>query len=154
MSGDYVVVTKSGKTTYGLDRFFRLCMASSAWAVFSEFILLSVKRRTSCPVVTEQVTKAGEAAVQAPSRKKSKGQRGRPQGSKNRNRREVELRPSLRFIQEHIKRLLQQIGDAIKVVYFIFDGELGHNDAMQMVRQAGLQWLVSKLRHNSALYFP
>ena len=27
MSGDYVVVTKSGKTTYGLDRFFRPCMA-------------------------------------------------------------------------------------------------------------------------------
>jgi putative transposase len=49
--------------------------------------------------------------------------------------------------------LLQQIGDAFKVVYFIFDGELGHNDAMQMVRQVGLHW-VSKLRDNSALYFP
>jgi putative transposase len=65
----------------------------------------------------------------------------------------VELSPSLHFIQHHIKRLLQQIGDAFKVVYFIFDGELGHNDAMQMVRQVGLH-LVSKLRHNSALYFP
>ena len=37
-----------------------------------------------------------------------------------------------------MKRLLEQIGDAFKVVYFIFDGELGHNDAMQMVRQVGL----------------
>jgi putative transposase len=154
MSGDYVVVTKSGKTTYGLDRFFSSLYGKAVPGLcFLSLSLLSVKRRTSYPVVTEQVTKAGEAAVQAPSRKKSKGQRGRPQGSKNRNRREVELRPSLRFIQEHLKRLLQQIGDAIKVVYFIFDGELGHNDAMQMVRQAGLQ-LVSKLRHNSALYFP
>jgi hypothetical protein len=154
MSGDYVVVTKSGKTTYGLDRFFSSLYGKAVPGLcFLSLSLLSVKRRTSYPVVTEQVTKAGEAAVQAPSRKKSKGQRGRPQGSKNRNRREVELRPSLRFIPEHIKRLLQQIGDAIKVVYFIFDGELGHNDAMQMVRQAGLQ-LVSKLRHNSALYFP
>jgi len=26
MSGDHVVVTKAGKMTYGLDRFFRLCM--------------------------------------------------------------------------------------------------------------------------------
>src|SRR5215475_9997674 len=51
-----------------------------------------------------------------------------------------------------IKRVLRQIGDAFKVVYFIFDGELGHNDAMQMVRQVGLH-LVSKLRYNSALYF-
>ena len=154
LSGDYVVVTKSGKTTYGLDRFFSSLYGKAVPGLcFLSLSLLSVKRRTSYPVVTEQVTKAGEAAVQAPSRKKSKGQRGRPHGSKHRNRREVELRPSLRFIQEHIKRLLQQMGDAIKVVYFIFDGELGHNDAMQMVRQAGLQ-LVSKLRHNAALYFP
>src|SRR5262245_33483570 len=65
----------------------------------------------------------------------------------------IALRELLHFIQEQIKRLLQQIGDAVKVVYFIFDGELGHNDAMQMVRQVGLH-LVSKLRHNSALYFP
>ena len=86
---------------------------------FLSLSLLSVKRRTSYPVVTEQVTKAGEAAVQAPSRKKSKGQRGRPQGSKNRNRREVELRPSLRFIQRHIKRLLQLDWGCLKVVYFI-----------------------------------
>jgi len=48
-------------------------------------------------------------------------------------------------IQEHIKRWLQQIGEAFKVVYCIFDGELGHNDAMPMVRQVGLH-LVSKLR--------
>ena len=115
--------------------------------------LLSVKRRTSYPVVTEQVEKAGEAVPQAQVKKKTSGQRGRPKGSKNRNRREVELSPSLHFIQEQIKRLLQQIGDAFKVVYFIFDGELGHNDAMQMVRQVGLH-LVSKLRHNAALYFP
>jgi hypothetical protein len=65
----------------------------------------------------------------------------------------VDLSPSLGFIQEHIKRLLEQIGDAFKVVYFLFDGELGHNDAMQMVRQVGLH-LISKLRYNSALYFP
>src|SRR5262249_30004382 len=95
----------------------------------------------------------GEAAAQAQPTKKPGGHRGRPKGSKNRNRREVELSPSLRFIQTHIQRLLQQISEAIQVVYFIFDGELGHNDAMQMVRQVGLH-LVSKLRYNSALYFP
>ena len=154
MSGDHVVVTKSGKTTYGLDRFFSSLYGKAVPGLcFLSLSLLSVKRRTSYPVVTEQVEKACEAAAQAPPTKKSSGQRGRPKGSKNRNRREVELSPSLRFIQEHIKRLLQQIGDAFKVVYFIFDGELGHNDAMQMVRQVGLH-LVSKLRYNSALYFP
>ena len=156
MSGDHVVVTKSGKTTHGLDRFFSslygkavpgLCVLSLS--------LLSVKHRTSYPVVTEQVDKLLAVPVQATAKKKkpSGGSRGRPKGSKNRNRREVDLSPSLCFIQRHIKRLLEQIGDTFKVVYFIFDGELGHNDALQMVRQVDLH-LISKLRYNSALYLP
>jgi putative transposase len=154
MSGDYVVVTKAGKTTYGLDRFFSSLYGKAVPGLcFLSLSLLSVKRRTSYPVVTEQVEKACEAAAPAQPTKQASGPRGRPKGSKNRNRRVVELSPSLRFIQEHIKRLLQQMGEAFKVVYFVFDGELGHNDAMQMVRQVGLQ-LVSKLRYNSALYFP
>ena len=127
MSGDHVVVTKAGKMTYGLDRFFSSLYGKAVPGLcFLSLSLLSVKRRTSYPVVTEQVEKACETAAQVQPTKKSKGQRGRPPGSKNRNRREVELSPSLRFIQEQIKSLLQQIGDAFKVVYFIFDGELGH----------------------------
>jgi putative transposase len=154
MSGDHVVVTKAGKATYGIDRFFSSLYGKAVPGLcFLSLSLLSVKRRTSYPVVTEQVEKACEATVQAQPTQKASGPRGRPKGSKNRNRREVTLSPSLCFIQEHIQRLLQQIGEAFKVVYFIFDGELGHNDALQMVRQVGLH-LVSKLRCNSALYFP
>jgi putative transposase len=61
--------------------------------------------------------------------------------------------PALCCIQKHIKRVLEQIGDAFKVVYLIFDGELGHHDAMHMVSQGG-RHLISKLRYNSALSFP
>ena len=156
MSGDHVVVTKSGKTTHGLDRFFSSLYGKAVPGLcFLSLSLLSVKHRTSYPVVTEQVDKPLERSSQATAKKKKRsgGSRGRPKGSKNRNRREVDLSPSLCFIQRHIKRLLEQIGDTFKVVYFIFDGELGHHDALQMVRQAGLH-LISKLRHNSALYLP
>ena len=154
MSGDHVVVTKAGKTTYGLDRFFSSLHGKAVSGLcFLSLSLLSVKRRTSYPVVTEQVSQSLEMAAQERSQKKVGGRRGRPKGSQNRNRREVDLSASLCFIQQHIKRVLEQIGDAFKVVYFIFDGELGHNDAMQMVRQVGLH-LISKLRYNSALYFP
>jgi len=156
MSGDHVVVTKSGKTTHGLDRFFSSLYGKAVPGLcFLSLSLLSVKHRTSYPVVTEPVDKPLEMSVQgAPKQKKnSGGSRGRPKGSKNRNRRVVDLSPSLRFIQLHIKRLLEQIGDTFKVVYFIFDGELGHSDALQMVRQVDLH-LISKLRHNSALYLP
>ena len=154
MSGDHVVVTKLGKMTYGLERFFSSLYGTTVPGLcFLSLSLLSVKRRTSYPVMTEQVEKPSDALVQAPPQTKASGRRGRPPGRKNRNRREVALSPSLRFIQEHIKWLLEQIGDAFKVVYFLFDGELGHNDALQMVRQVGLH-LISKLRYNSALYFP
>lgn len=156
MSGDHVVVTKSGKTTHGLDRFFSSLYGKAVPGLcFLSLSLLSVKHRTSYPVVTEQVDKPLEMpGPAAPTKqKRSGGSRGRPKGSKTRNRREVDLSPSLCFIQRHIKRFLEQMGDTFKVVYFIFDGELGHNDALQMVRQVGLH-LISKLRYNSALYLP
>jgi putative transposase len=154
MSGDHVVVTKAGKTTYGLDRVFSSLYGKAVSGLcFLSLSLLSVKRRTSYPVVTEQVGQSLEMSAQERSKKKVGGRRGRPKGSQNRNRREVDLSASLCFIQQHIKRVLEQIGEAFKVVYFIFDGELGHNDAMQMVRQVGLH-LISKLRYNSALYLP
>ena len=153
ISGDHVVVTKSGKTTYGLDRFFSSLYGKAVPGLcFLSLSLLSVKHRTSYPMVTEQVNKLTEPSLQEPT-KKSGGARGRPKGSKNRNRREVELSPSLCFIQDHIKKLLKEIGDAFKVVYFVFDGELGHHDALQMARQVNLH-LISKLRYNSALYMP
>src|SRR5215470_19872424 len=129
MSGDHVVVTKAGKTTYGLDRFFSSLYGKAVPGLcFLSLSLLSVKRRTSYPVLIEQVEKSAAASVQAPPKQTGRGQQGRPKGSKNRNRREVEISPSLGFIQEHIKRVLEQIGNAFQVVYFIFDGELGHND--------------------------
>jgi hypothetical protein len=65
----------------------------------------------------------------------------------------VELSPSLCFIPKHIQRLLKQIGEAFKVVYCIFAGELGQHDAMHMVSQGG-RHLIAKLRYHSALSFP
>jgi putative transposase len=154
MSGDHVVVTKAGKMTSGLERFFSSLYGKMGPGLcFLSLSLLSVKRRTSYPVLTEQVAKPSEALVQELPKKPAGGRRGRPKGSKNRNRREVALSPSLSFIQAQIKKLLEQVGDAFKIVYFLFDGELGHNDATHMGRQVGLH-LISKLRYDSALYFP
>ena len=114
---------------------------------------LRVKRRTSSPGRTEQGAKPSDAVVQEPSKTKAPGRRGRPPGSQHRHRREVALSPSLRVIQEPIKRWLEQIGEACKVVAFLGDGELGHNDARHMGKQGGLQ-LLSQLRYNCALYCP
>jgi len=45
------------------------------------------------------------------------------------------------------------IGNNIHVKYGVFDGAFGHNDALEMVKIAGLH-LISKLKKNSKLYFP
>jgi len=155
-AGDDVVVTKSGKKTHGLDRFF--CSIYSRvlpGLAFLSLSLISVKRRVSYPVVTEQLKQGQSSKAKKQIKKKGQGksQRGRRKGSKNRNRRDVALSPYLMFVQEHLKKLLALVGDHIKLDYFVFDGAFGNNDAVQMVRQLELH-LISKLRHDSALYLP
>jgi hypothetical protein len=67
----------------------------------------------------EQMAKKPNDDPPEVSKKTSPGKRGRPQGSKNRNRRAVELSPALRFVQETITRFLQLIGEHVKVMYFV-----------------------------------
>jgi len=154
MGGDEVVVTKSGKMTYGLDRFFSSLYGKTVPRLgFLSLSLISVKRRTSYPIMMEQIDKKQPANPPDVSKTKSQGQRGRPPGSTNRNRREVVLSPYLRFVQETMRRLLALSGTGLKVMYFVYDGAFGHNEALQMVKQLGLQ-MISKLRHDAALYFP
>ncbi len=45
------------------------------------------------------------------------------------------------------------IGHSLTIDYFVYDGALGNNSGLQTVKQVGLH-LVSKLRHDSVLYFP
>lgn len=94
IGGDESVVTKSGQKTYGLDRFFSSLSGKPVPGLsFFSLSLISVKERTSYPVMTEQVIKEkAEKPVQKGSGKKVKKQskkRGRPKGSQNKNRREV-----------------------------------------------------------------
>ena len=65
----------------------------------------------------------------------------------------MELSPYLQFVQQHLKQLLDLIGSYMNLDHFVFDGAFGNNDAVQMVRQLGLH-LISKFRHDSALYLP
>jgi len=46
------------------------------------------------------------------------------------------------------------VGSDLSLVYFVFDGAFGNNDALQMVRQCQDLHLISKLRFDSALYLP
>jgi putative transposase len=160
--GDECVVTKSGKETHGLDYFFSGLMNRTVKgiAIFS-LSLVSVEERCSYPQRVEQVvrTEAEKAATKARQKKRvkknktgSKKKRGRPQGSRNRDKTQVELTPELKRIQKMVKKQLEMLKNLVVVRYLALDGHFGNNNALQMVRQCGLH-LISKLRHDAALYF-
>lgn len=158
VGGDESVVTKSGKTTYGLDRFFSSLYGKPVSGLsFFSLSLISVKTRTSYPVMMEQVVKEKEEKpVPKTTRQKAKkqaGKRGRPKGSKNKNRRAVELTAYLLHIQTMLQKLWQLLGAELAPLYCVMDGAFGNNNALQMVRQCSLH-LISKLRCDAALYFP
>lgn len=160
IGGDESIVTKSGQQTYGLDRFFSSLYGKPVPGLaFFCLSLISVKRRTSYPVMMEQGLKAAPAEP-AKTVTLAKGQKparpkGRPKGSRNKNRQDDdgEMKPYLRHIQTMLQKLLRLIGLKLKPIYFVLDGAFGHRYALAMVRQCSLH-LISKLRHDAALYFP
>jgi putative transposase len=105
--------------------------------------------------MVEQVirTEAEKEAAKAKKEKKTKpkGKLGRPKGSKNRDKTQVELTPELTRIQQMVQKLLSLILRALLIKHLVLDGHFGNNKALQMTQQCGLH-LVSKLRHDSALY--
>jgi hypothetical protein len=102
-AGDDVIVTKSGKQTHGMDRFFSSIYSKVVPGLgFLSLSLISVKRRVSYPLMMEQLEQTHSSKPQQALKKspkvKGKGKPGRRKGSKNRNRRDVELSPYLKFV--------------------------------------------------------
>lgn len=161
IAGDECVVTKAGKQTHGLDRFFSSLYGKPVPGLaFFALSLVHVQERRSYPIMVEQVvrTEAEKAAAKAKAakKKKQKGKKkskvGRPKGSKNRDKTQVSLTAELIRIQQMVCKLLALIVDTLPVQYLVMDGHFGHNNALQMTRQCGLH-LISKLRYDAALYF-
>ncbi len=158
LAGDEVVVSKSGKKTYGLDRFFSSLVSKPISGLsFFTLSLVSVEQRHSFPIQIEQVIKSGiEKVSPLPTpeiKSQEKRKRGRPKGSKNRNKTEVILTSEFLRIQKMINSLFKLLGDFIPLTYLVLDGHFGNKNALQMARQVNLH-IISKLRYDSALYIP
>ena len=165
LAGDESVVTKSGKATFGLDRFF----ASLAGKVipslaFFALSLIDVEQRRSYPTAVEQVVRSETAKAVSQAQKKERKKKtqkratgskptGRPKGSRNQNKSQVVWTPELRLIHNMIQKQLCLIGQWLTITHLLLDGKFGHNNAVQMALGCGLH-LVSKLRHDAALYLP
>jgi putative transposase len=162
LAGDECVVTKSGKQTHGLDRFFSSLYGKAVPSLeFFALSLVSLSERRSYPIMVEQVVRTNEekavAKAKAQARKakrkqKKKGKLGRPKGSKNRDKTQVTLTSELTRIQQMVQKLLRLIESMFPLRYLVMDGKFGNNNALQMTLQCGLH-LISKLRHDAALHF-
>jgi putative transposase len=162
LAGDESVISKAGKKTYGLDRFFsglqQKVIPSLSFFVVS---LVSVSQRRSYPMCVEQTVRSDEEKAACKAKKAAKTAQatepkrkpGRPKGSKNKKKAEVTLTPELQRIQQQVKALLERISLVLHPVYLALDGHFGNYPAFRMVKQCGLH-LISKLRADAALYFP
>jgi putative transposase len=162
VAGDEVIVTKAGKHTHGLDRFFASLYGKPVPGLaFFTLSLVSVQKRRSFPIRIEQVVRsdaekaARKAKADAKKQKRSAAQRrpGRPKGSKNTHKAATTLTPELVRITAMLTALLQLITTVLSVTYLGLDGHFGNHNALYMARQCGLH-LISKLRCDAALYFP
>jgi hypothetical protein len=163
LAGDETVVTKSGKHTPGLDRFFASLYGKPVPGLaFFALSLISTKQRRSFPIALEQVVRSPEekAATQAKAVKPTKAAKslpkrkpGRPKGSTSKTTTIRELSPELTRIQTLIAALLRRIGTLLPLSYLVLDGHFGNAAALQMAGACKLQ-LISKLRSDSALYLP
>ena len=164
LAGDEVVVTKAGKRTHGVDRFFSgLYQQAVPGLAFFTLALVSTRERRAFPIRVEQVVrseaeKAASKAKQATRKRKGHAasaprKPGRPKGSKNKNKGEVRLTPELQRIQTMLQAQLHLLDGLLPITYVALDGHFGNNNAVQMVRQCDLH-LISKLRCDAALYLP
>ena len=162
LGGDETVVTKAGKQTHGLDRFFASLYGKSVPGLaFFTLSLISTQQRRSFPIQIEQVLRTPEEKAAARAKATAttvpaaapKRKPGRPKGSTTKAKTAVELTPELCRIQTMVRQLMERIGTLFRLTYLVLDGHFGNNGALQMAQQCDLH-LISKLRADAALYLP
>jgi len=147
-----VVVSKAGQTTHGLGRFYSsLAQRPIPGVSFLVVSLIDVAQRRAYPLQAEQRLPSTSASPTdcAPPPKRP---RGRPKGSKNHVKAVPTLTPELRLLGQMLRAITARI-QPLKVRHVLLDGYFGTYPATFLVQQCGLH-LISKLRHNAALYRP
>lgn len=150
LAGDEVVVSKAGKMTHGLGRFYSsLAQRPIPGLSFLALSLVDVQQRRSYPLRVEQRLPVKSTETTAPAPKRG---RGRPKGSKNHVKAAPTLTAELRLLGRMLRAILTWIAP-LSVKHLVLDGFFGTSPTAWVVRDCGLH-LLSKLRHNAALYLP
>lgn len=165
LAGDATTITKAGKATFGLDRFFSSIVGKVVKGLeFFVISLIDVTTRKSYPLSVKQTIREKAEKETTPKRKKrvQKKKRkslkkkpvklkGRPAGVLNKDKMKLELSSELLRIHELLKAVLSLLRVFVTVKYLAMDGHFGHNQAVLMGRENGLE-LISKLRKDAVLF--
>lgn len=126
---------------------------------------MSVKQRRSYPLLSRQVVRTAADRAAAAQRRKRKrkpgaqakskvaGQRGRPRGSKKAAGVAAPLNAELWRVQGWVRLVVEVVRAVLAVRYLVLDGHFGNAGGYALARGEGLE-LISKLRHDAALYEP
>lgn len=152
IAGDATVVTKVGKSTYALGKFYSSIYSRAMLALsFQCLSLICVNTRKSWPIMMEQMMPKVKQPDIIPTKEAPKRAKGRPKGSKNKTAIDLALNAEMTQVQRMLKTVIPMISSTIKPVYFVYDAAFGNYAAAQMTRDVDLH-LISKLRFDSALY--
>jgi putative transposase len=151
LAADEVVVSKTGKKTHGVGRFYSgLAQRVIPAIAFLSLSLIDVQERRSYPLHIQQLLSA--SSQDKSSIPTSKRSRGRPKGSKNYVKPDPVLSPLLRLLQGLMTVVQAQMAH-LQVKHIVLDGKFGNYPSTWTVQQSGLH-IISKMRHDAALYLP
>ena len=129
LAGDATTITKSGKLTHGIGRFFRgFARHVVSGLEFFVFSLVDVAERKAYPLCVKQTVRreAEKAAIKLRQKKRSKKSKpkpkGRPKGSLNKDKKELNLSPELLRINKLLSDLLKLLRIFVKIKYVALDG--------------------------------
>jgi len=150
---DETTVSKSGKSTYGVDYFYSGVHNRAIRGLsFLSFALVDVKAHKSYPLFTRQMHKVTKEVKKKMRETKVKRGVGRPKGSKNKNSGDAPLKGSFKVVSRYLKHI-QKVIKVPHLRYFVYDGAFGNGVGVEAVKPSGL-YLISKLKRNSKLFFP
>lgn len=156
LASDETLSSKSGKNTFGIDYFFSSILQKPIKSLcFSGLSIIIPDKSKSYPLLLSQLIFTPEEKEIAKQKKekikKSKGgNKGRPKGSKNRKDKVEVLAPSFRLLKEQLEKVKKIL--KLKILHFVGDGKYGNNTCAKLCKEFGM-FVISKLQHNSELYF-
>lgn len=152
LAGDEVVVSKAGKQTHGVGRFYSgLAQRVIPGVSFMALSVIDVEARQSYPLYVEQIIPVAKDE-ETPAPDPPKRPPGRPKGRKNYEKPDPELSPLLGLFQGMLDTIQPHMSE-ITVSHVVLDGKFGNYPSTWVVREAGYH-IISKMRRDAALYLP